>query len=148
MDDLEKGVKLIYATGVTRERGSEIEAKSVHVHLEHPIAQAVHHELERARMQQVKGIARAGEIHVEARIIRLQPVVGLVVNAPERERRSEVVSFRGVIINNIKNHFDPGGVKITHHRFEFRHLPAQGTTAGVFSMRREKPNGVVAPVIR
>src|SRR5438093_1047544 len=91
MDDLEKGVKLVYATGVARERGSEIEAKSVHVHLNHPITQAVHHQLERARMQQVKGIARAGEIHVEPRITQVQPIIGLVINAPERERRCHAI---------------------------------------------------------
>ncbi len=53
-----------------RVRG-EIETETVHVHVEHPIAQAVHHQLERARVQQIERVTGPGEIQIETRIFRL-----------------------------------------------------------------------------
>ncbi len=29
-----------------------------------------------------------------------------------------MVAFRGVIVNDVENHFDAGGVKVAHHGFE------------------------------
>ena len=99
-------------------------------------------------MQQVKGIARAGEIQIEARIVRTQPVIGKIVDAAEAQRRAEMISFGCVIVNHIQNYFDAGSVQIAHHRFElddlFPHLPA----AGVLRVRREETDRIVTPVIR
>ena len=57
----------------------------------------------------------AGEIHVETRIVRRQPVVGRIIHAAKTQRRPEVISFRGVIVNDVENHFDAGRVQIAHH---------------------------------
>ena len=98
-----KACSLFTPLRVAREGGGEIETETVDVHLEHPIAQAVHHELQRARMEQVEGVAGAGEIHVEARIFRREPVVGLVIDAAKTERRAEMISFRGVVVDNVED---------------------------------------------
>ena len=78
----------------------------------------------------------------------MQLVGGDIIDPAKRESRTKPVAFRGVIVNHIENHFDPGGVKIAHHFLEFHHLLAHLAAAGVISMRSKKTDGVVSPVIR
>ena len=52
-----------------------------------------------------------------------------------------------MVVNNVENHFDPGGVQIAHHRFEFSYLLPHIATAGVFRLGREKSDRVVTPVV-
>ena len=59
-----------------------------------------------------------------------------------------MVSFRGVIVNHVEDHFDPGRVEIAHHAFELGDLLAHRAAARVFRFRREETDRVVAPVIR
>src|SRR4051812_17027558 len=106
MNDFKESVKFVNAEMVARQGARQIETKTVHMHFEHPIAQTVHHELESARMQQVEGVTRAGEIHVEVWIIREQPIVGDVIDAAKAERGTEMISFRGMIVDHVENHFD------------------------------------------
>src|SRR5262249_9696222 len=133
---------------IARQRGGEIESKPVHVHLLHPITQTVRHQLERARMKQVESVTRAGEIEIEPRILRMKPVVGEIIDPAETERWSEMISFCRMIVSNVQNHFDAGSVQAAHHRLELGDLLAHLPAAGVTSMRSEKPDRVVAPVIR
>ena len=66
-----------------RQRGGKVEAEAVDVADFDPVAQRIHHHLQHARMGEVDRAAAAGEIIVEPRIVRLQPVVGRVVDAAE-----------------------------------------------------------------
>ena len=68
-------------------------------------------------MEEIEGVPGAGEIQVEARILRHEAVIGLVVDPAKTERRPEVIAFGGVIVNDVEDHFDPGGVQVAHHRF-------------------------------
>ena len=72
VNDFEESVQLVHSVRVAREGGGEIEAETVDMHVDHPIAQAVHDELEGARMEEIEGVAGAGEIQVETRILRLR----------------------------------------------------------------------------
>jgi hypothetical protein len=54
---------------LARQRRGEIEAEAVDVHLEHPVAQRVHDELQHARVLHVEGVAATGEVHVVARVL-------------------------------------------------------------------------------
>ena len=139
VNDFEEGVQLVHALVVARQGGGEIESKTVHMHVVHPIAQTVHHELERARMKQIEGVPGAGEIHVMPGILRRQPVVGRIIDAAETERRPEMISFRGVIVNDVENHLDAGRVQIAHHAFELGDLFAHHAAAGVFASGAKKP---------
>ena len=58
-----------------------------------------------------------------------------------------MVSFRGVVVNHVENHFEAGGVKIAHHAFELGDLLAHHAAAGIFGFRRKETDRVVAPVI-
>src|SRR6476661_2391252 len=99
-------------------------------------------------MKQIQTVASACEIEVEPRILRVQPVVGEIVDPAKTERRSEMISFRGMIINHIENHFDAGSVQAAHHRFELDDLLPLLSATGIFCVRSEKADCVVAPVIR
>src|SRR6266496_2262187 len=101
MNDLEESVQLVHAFMIARQSGSQIKPKSVHVHFKDPIAQAVHHQLQRAGIEQVKRVAGAGEIEVETWIIRLQPVVSGIVDPTEAQRRAEMISLGGMIVNDV-----------------------------------------------
>ena len=147
MNDFKEGVQFVHAFVITRQGRSQIESKSVDMHLENPIAQAVHHQLQRAWMQQVKGVARAGEIQIETRIIGLQSVISGIIDAAEAQRRPELIPFRGVIVNHVENYFDTGGMEAAHHRFELRDLFTHLPTARIRRVWREKSDRVVTPVI-
>ena len=53
MNDVEKCAQAVYFVQLARQRGRQIKAETVHVHLKHPIPQAVHDELEHPRMPHV-----------------------------------------------------------------------------------------------
>ena len=52
------------------QRAGQVEAEAVDVHLQHPVAQAVHDQLQHARVLHVERVAAAGEVHVVARVLR------------------------------------------------------------------------------
>src|SRR6266496_2573328 len=99
-------------------------------------------------MKQIQAITSACEIEIEPGILRVQPVVGEIIDPAQTERWTKMISFPGVIVNHVKNHFDPRSVQAADHRFELGDLLAHLPTAGIFSMRSEKADRVVAPVVR
>src|SRR5215467_13814693 len=110
---------------IARQRRRKIESKSINVHLQHPVTQTVGHQLERSRMKQIESVAGAGEIDIEPRVFRLQPVVRKIVDSAETQRRPEMISFRGVIVNHIQNYFDAGRMQASHHGLELWDLLAK-----------------------
>src|SRR5215831_13366151 len=99
-------------------------------------------------MKEIQAVTSAGEIEIEPGIFRMQPVVGEIIDPAETKRWAEMVSFPGVIVNHIKNYFDARGVQAAHHRFELRDLLAHLPAAGIFPMRSEEADRVVAPEVR
>ena len=99
-------------------------------------------------MKQIQAVTRPGEIEIEPGILRVQPVVGEIIYPAETKRWAEMISFRGMIVNYVENHFDSGGVEAAHRRFELGDLLAYLSAAGIFSVWSEKADRVVAPVVR
>jgi cation transport ATPase len=62
----------------------EIETEAVHVHVEHPVPQAVHDELQHVRMADVQAVAGAGVVEVVGGIVGREAVVRRVVDARRR----------------------------------------------------------------
>ena len=58
IDRVEERPELVHIFQLARERRGEIESESIHVHLGHPVAKAVHEKLNRVRMHHVEGIPR------------------------------------------------------------------------------------------
>ena len=66
-------------------------------------------------------VAAAREVHVVPRACREQPVVGGVVDAAQRQRRPEMVALGRVVVDDVEDDFEAGGVQRAHHRLEFAH---------------------------
>src|SRR6266513_2336705 len=99
-------------------------------------------------MKQIQTVTSAGKIEIEPGILRVQPVVGEIIDPAETKRWAEVIAFGGMIVNHVENRFDAGGMEAAHHRFELGDLFADLPAAGIFSMRSEETDRVVAPVVR
>ena len=132
---------------LARQRRGQIEPEPVHVHVLHPIAQAVHHQLKHLRVPHVESVAGAGEIHVKARLAGNQAVVSGIVNALEAERRPHLVAFGGVVVYHVQNDFDSGAVHGFHHGLELADLIAAVAGGGIAGFRRKEADRVVAPII-
>src|SRR5215211_7848734 len=99
-------------------------------------------------MKQIQAVTSAGEIEIEPGILGVQPIIGGIIDAAKTERWPQMVSLCSVIVNHVKNYFDAGSVQTAHHCFELGDLLARLSATGIFSMRSEKSDRVVAPEIR
>jgi hypothetical protein len=49
-----------------------------------------------------------------------------------------VIAFGGVVVDDVENHLDAGGVQRLHHRLELADLSNRIALAAVLAMRREE----------
>ena len=144
-DRLEKAALGIEAFGLAGEDGAEVEPESVDARLAHPVAQAVGHHLDDARMAEVERVPGSGVVDVVARLIREEPIVGAVVDAFEGQGRPELVSLGGVVVDDVEDHFETGVVQASDHLLEFaqrvRHVRRIAGIGG------KKTDRIVAPVV-
>ena len=147
MDHVEERRQPVDVEELARERRREVEAEAVDVALDHPVAQRVHDQPQDARVDRVERVAGAGEVHVVARVVGHQPVVGGVVDPLERQHRPEVVALGGVVVDDVEDHLDPGAVQRLDHPLELAHLLAAAAGGGVLGVRREVADRAVAPVV-
>ena len=75
VDDVEERGEPVDVVQLAGERRGQVEAEAVHVHLLHPVAQAVHDELKDPGVADVQGVATAGVVPIIARLVWNQPVV-------------------------------------------------------------------------
>ena len=119
MNDVEKCAEAIYVVQFPRQCGGEIEPEAIHMHLEHPIAQAVHDKLKNAGMADIQSIATAGVVQIIARLEGNQPIVGGVVDATKGQRRAKMIAFSRVVVHHVEDDLDAGVMERLHHRLEF-----------------------------
>ncbi len=117
-DCVEEAAARVEAVRLPPEDRAEIEAEAVDVHLEHPVAQGIHDHLQHARMARVQRIPGAGVVDVVARLVGHRPVVRVVVDALERERRPELVTLGGVVVDDVEDHLEAGLVEPADHLLE------------------------------
>ncbi len=146
VDGVEEGRVPVEGHPGAAERGGEVEAEPVDVHLLHPVAQRVHHQLQRLRVVEVEAVPGAGEVLEVARRLGSHHVVGQRVEPLEAERRPEVVALAGVVVDDVEQHLDAGAVQRLHHALELVHH-VEWTGAGVARVGREVAERVVAPVV-
>ncbi len=98
-------------------------------------------------MPHVEAVSAAGVVDVEARVLRVQAIVGAVVDAAERERRSRVAALGGVVVDDVENDLDSGAMQRLDHGLELVDLlsASSGCETGI---RGEESQGVVPPVVR
>ena len=129
------------------QRGREIEAEPVDVAVDHPVAQRVHDQPQHARVHDVERVAGARVVHVVARVVGHEAVVGCVVDAAEGQHRAEVVALGGVVVDHVEDHLDPRLVQRLDHALELAHLLAGLAGGGVGRVRGEEADRRVAPVV-
>ena len=129
MDDVEEARQPIDVEQLARERAGEVEPEAIDVHLVHPVPQAVHDQLQHLGALHVERVPAPGEVHVVARVVGHEPVVRGVVDPLQRQRRAEVVAFGGVVVDDVEDDFEAGGVERAHHPLELadRARPACAT---------------------
>ena len=143
MNDVEKCPEPVDFMQFAGKRGGKVEAEAIHVHLQSPVAQAVHDQLENARMLHIQRVSSSRIIRVVARIIGDEAVVGAVIDALEREGRTHLIAFRRVVVNHVQNHLQAGGVQRLHHGLEF----SDRTRRQVTRLERKKADGVISPIV-
>ncbi len=148
LHDVEERREAVDLVELARERGREVEAEPVHVHLGHPVPQRVHDGLEHVRRAHEQRVARAGRVEVVRLVAVHEPVVGLVVDAAEAQRRAEVVALRGVVVDHVEDDLDAGLVQSLDHGLELHDLLPARPVGRVPVVGREEPDGVVTPVVR
>ena len=142
---LQETALIVEAIGFPRQNCAQIEAEAIDMRLLDPVAQAVGNHLEDATMRDIQGVSGAGIIYVVALLLGHQPVVAGIVDALERERRTALVAFGGVVVDDIQNDFESRFVKAGDHLLEFAQtLPLVGSIARIGS---EESDAVVSPVI-
>ena len=117
------------------------------MHLDHPVPQRIHDQLQRVRVADVEAVSGAGVVQVVPLIVVDQSVVGGVVDPAHRQRRPQVVALGGVVVDHVEDHLDVGFMQGTDHRLELLDLTARGGAAGVLGVGGKEADGVVAPVI-
>jgi len=147
LDQVEERRQSVDVVELAGQRRGEVETEPVDVHLGHPVAEAVHDELQRAGVPHVEGVPRAREVAVVPRFVVHQPVVRVVVEALEREHRSEVVALGGVVEHDVEDHLQAGLVEVAHHRLELAGGVLGAGRRGVAGVRGEEPDRVVPPVV-
>ena len=95
----------------------------------------------------LKRVAGARVVHVVALVVGNEPVVGGVVDAPERQRRAEVVALGRVVVDDVEDHLDARLVQRHDHLLELGDLLAALAAPRVVVVRREEADRVVAPVV-
>ena len=66
LDEIEERRQSVDVVELAGQRGGQVEAEPVDVHLEHPVPQRVHDQLQGVRMAGVEAVAGAGEVLVVA----------------------------------------------------------------------------------
>lgn len=128
------------------EGGGEVEAEAVDAHFLHPVAQGVGDQPQHLGLDDMQGVAAAGVVGVVAGVVG-EPVVAGVGDAAQREGGAALVGLGGVVVDDVEDDLDAGGVQGGDHVLELADLLAPGAGGGVAGVRGEVADGVVAPVV-
>ena len=145
VDDVEERREAVDVVQLPRERRGEVEPESVDMALDREVAERVHDQAQHRRMHRVERVAGPGEVHVVARVVRLEAVVRRIVDTLEGERRPEMAALGGVVVDHVEDHLDPRAVERLHHALELAHLLATGPRGGIARVGRQEADRRVAP---
>ena len=148
MNQIEERGEAVDLGELACQRGGEVKAEAIHVHLCHPVAQRVHDELEDLRGAHEEGVAGSRRVEVVLTVPVHQSIVRGVVDASEGQGGAHVVTLGRVVVHHVEDDLDVGGVQGLDHCLELGHLSAGFLRGRVGVMRREVADRVVSPVVR
>ena len=147
LDHVEERGQPVHLVELPGQRRGQVEPEPVDVHLQDPVPQRIHDHLKHVRVAHQQAVAGARGVHVEPLVVADQPVVGRVVDAPEGQRRAQMVALGRVVVDHVEDDLDARLVQGPHHGLELLHLLAAAAAGRVGVVRREEPDRVVAPVV-
>ena len=112
------------------------------MHLQRPVTQRFHHELQHARMIEIQCVAGSGNVLIKA-AVGIQSIIRGIVDAAERQGRAKVIAFAAMIVDNVENDFDPGIVQPLDHSLEAGDRICRQKAR----IRRKIRDRIVAPII-
>jgi hypothetical protein len=127
---------------------SLVEPEPVDVYVLHPVGEAVQDELVHDGVVAAQRVPTAGVVHVVLAAAHDRVVVGRVVDALERERRTQVVALGGVVEHHVEDHLDPGLVQCLDHVPELVDVAGRVAAGAVAGVRGEVGQRGVTPVVR
>ena len=148
VDEVEESGESVDLGELAGQSGGQVEAEAVHMHLRDPVAQRVHDELQDLRRAHEEGISCARRIEVVPTIPVDEAVVGGIVDTPEGEGGTHVVTLCRVVVDDVEDDLNVGGVQGLHHRLELGDLRAGILRGSVIIVRSKVTDRVVAPVVR
>jgi len=147
----QEGVAPAVLGRVTTERDGEVEAEAVHAHALHPVPQAVQRHLDHPAAAEVERVPAAREVGVGGGAAPVVQVVARVVEAAPAQVGAVATRLRGVVVDDVEDHFDAGLVEEAHHALDLVQDRCRPTllraAGGVGRFRGEEGEGVVAPVV-
>ena len=78
------------------------------MHFSHPIPQGIHDELERLWLCSINRVPATGKIHIVSGVGETVKI--FVVDPLKGQARAESPALGGVVVDDIKNHFNTGAV--------------------------------------
>src|SRR5215475_15243863 len=96
---------------ISAQNGSEVEAKTVHVHVHHPVTEHAHHKLSYHGMIRVERIAGAGKVLVVLAVVLFEHIEDRVLNASQADRGSGFIPLGRVVQHDIEDYFNARAVK-------------------------------------
>ncbi len=143
---VEEGAVRLERVVAAGQRWCQVEPEAVDVHLLDPVAQRVGHHRQGAPVPEVEGVPAAGHVGVAA--AAEEPVVGHVVQAAPGQHRAVGAALGRVVVDDVEEHLDAGGVQRPHQVAELTDLLTARAPGRVVGVRREEAHRVVAPVVR
>ena len=140
-------VKPALALVAPRQYRCQVKAKAVHTQRSGPVAQAVQHQLQHARLVQVQAIAAAAPVLVQVRAVFAQLVVQRVVNAAQAQRWPQFVAFGAVVVDHVDHHLHAARMHRIDQGAELAGRAGAGPAAPVTRLGRKPGNAVVTPVV-
>ena len=107
--------------------------------------QAIDDEITHHGVVAVERVAAAGVVGIAA--IGIEHVIGLIIDAPEGDRRAPHITLRRVVKHHIQNHRDPSRMQRLDQVFKFRNLRAVDARGGITALRRKEAHRAVPPVV-
>ena len=96
-------------------------------------------------MGEVEGVAAAGDVDVLAAAV--EAVVGALVETAPRERHHVAGVLGRVVVDDVEQHLDAGGVQVLDHALELVEHALRVGRRGVGGVGGEEAHRVVAPVV-
>src|SRR5215813_5788218 len=128
------------------ENRGKVKTKTIHVHLFNPITEAVDDHSANNRMIRVQGISRAAIVRITGPVW-LQNVIGVVVDPTKTDSWAALITFCGVIKDNVQDYLDSRPVQGFYHVSELLNGAQRSLSGAIRLVRSEEGYRGITPIV-